>query len=144
MSHSGKRALSYRLGRFLGRPSTTAADRSTVFFLVVSAIKARVTVRRRRLIPKNQGDRVAVQVGEPAPLRCLCFLLFLIPFPSVANSFPFQPFFVKGVNKSIGNGRIVVVLCSLEISFMVWRNRNCNAIGCALIIAAACTSFSAA
>src|SRR2546430_15823569 len=54
------------------------------------------------------------------------------------------PLFMKGVNKSIGTGRNVVVLCSLEISRMVWRKRNCSAIGSLLIIAAACTIFLAA
>jgi hypothetical protein len=53
-------------------------------------------------------------------------------------------FFKYGANKSIGIGKNVVVLCSLEISFIVCRNRSCRAIGCAEIISAACTSFSAA
>ena len=52
--------------------------------------------------------------------------------------------FMNGVNKSIGTGRNVVVLCSLEISRMVCRKRSCSAIGSLLIIAAACTIFSAA
>jgi hypothetical protein len=38
---------------------------------------------------------------------------------------------------------MVVVLCSLEISFIVCKKRGCKAIGCAKIIDAACTSFSA-
>src|SRR5437879_2628164 len=54
------------------------------------------------------------------------------------------PLFMNGVNKSIGTGRNVVVLCSLEISRMVWRKRSCSAMGSLLIIAAACTIFSAA
>jgi len=49
--------------------------------------------------------------------------------------------FMKGVNKSIGTGRNVVVLCSLEISRMVWRKRSCSAIGSLLIIAAAAPFF---
>ena len=53
-------------------------------------------------------------------------------------------FFKNGPNKSIGTGRNVVVLCSLEISRMVCKKRSCNAIGSLLIIAAACTIFSAA
>ena len=53
-------------------------------------------------------------------------------------------FFRKGPNKSIGTGRNVVVLCSLEISRIVCRNLSCRAIGSLLIIAAACTIFSAA
>ncbi len=53
-------------------------------------------------------------------------------------------FFTNGPNKSIGTGRKVVVLCSLEISRIVCRNRSCRAIGSLLIIAAACTIFSAA
>jgi len=52
--------------------------------------------------------------------------------------------FINGVNKSTGTGKNVVVLCSLEISRIVCRKRNCNAIGSLLIIAAACTIFSAA
>jgi hypothetical protein len=36
---------------------------------------------------------------------------------------------------------MVVVLCSLEISFIVCKKRSCRAIGCAEIIAAGCTSF---
>ncbi len=52
--------------------------------------------------------------------------------------------FLKGANRSIGTGRKVVVLCSLEISRIVCRKRSCNAIGSLLIIAAACTIFSAA
>ena len=51
---------------------------------------------------------------------------------------------VNGANRSIGTGRMVVVLCSLEISFIVCKKRSCRAIGCAEIIVAACTSFSAA
>src|SRR5436309_5540438 len=51
---------------------------------------------------------------------------------------------MNGLNKSIGTGRNVVVLCSLEISRMVWRKRSCSAIGSLLIIAAAWTIFSAA
>jgi LysR substrate binding domain len=51
---------------------------------------------------------------------------------------------VNGANRSIGIGRMVVVLCSLEISFIVCKKRSCRAIGCAEIIDAACTSFSAA
>ena len=53
-------------------------------------------------------------------------------------------FLINGVKRSIGTGRKVVVLCSLEISRMVCRNRSCSAIGSLLIIAAACTIFSAA
>ena len=53
-------------------------------------------------------------------------------------------FLANGAKRSIGTGRNVVVLCSLEISRMVWRKRNCSAIGSLLIMAAACTIFSAA
>ena len=35
----------------------------------------------------------------------------------------------NGANTSMGTGRNVVVLCSLEISFIVWRKRNWRAIG---------------
>jgi hypothetical protein len=48
------------------------------------------------------------------------------------------------VNISMGTGRKVVVVCSLEISRMVCKNRNCRAIGSFLIMPAAWTSFSAA
>src|SRR5260370_32850198 len=51
---------------------------------------------------------------------------------------------MNAANRSIGTGRMVVVLCSLEISFIVCKKRSCKAIGCAEIIDAACTSFSAA
>ncbi len=51
---------------------------------------------------------------------------------------------MNGLNKSIGTGKNVVVLCSLEISRIVCRKRNCNAIGSLLIIPAAWTIFSAA
>ncbi len=36
---------------------------------------------------------------------------------------------------------MVVVLCSLEISFIVCKKRSCRAIGCAEIIDAACTCY---
>jgi hypothetical protein len=52
--------------------------------------------------------------------------------------------FMNGVNKSIGTGKNVVVLCSLEISRIVCKKRSCKAIGSLLIIAAAWTIFSAA
>jgi hypothetical protein len=51
---------------------------------------------------------------------------------------------MNGANSSIGIGRMVAVLCSLEISLIVGKKRSCRAIGCAEIIEAACTSFSAA
>jgi hypothetical protein len=51
---------------------------------------------------------------------------------------------INGANRLIGIGRMVVVLCSLEISFIVCKKRSCRAIGCAEIIDAACTSFCAA
>src|SRR5215831_1712678 len=53
-------------------------------------------------------------------------------------------FLINDVKRSSGTGRNVVVLCSLEISRMVCRKRSCNAIGSLLIVAAACTIFSAA
>src|SRR5207244_9829455 len=53
-------------------------------------------------------------------------------------------FLINAVKRSIGRGKKVVVLCSLEISRIVCRKRNCSAIGSLLIIAAACTIFSAA
>src|SRR2546423_6157914 len=34
---------------------------------------------------------------------------------------------MKGANRSIGIGRMVVVLCSLEISFIVCKKRSCRA-----------------
>jgi hypothetical protein len=51
---------------------------------------------------------------------------------------------MNGAKRSIGTGRMVVLLCSLEISFIVCKKRSCRAIGWAEIIDAACTSFSAA
>src|SRR5438309_581275 len=53
-------------------------------------------------------------------------------------------FLINDVKRSIGRGKKVVVLCSLEISRIVCRKRSCSAIGSLLIIAAACTIFSAA
>ena len=53
-------------------------------------------------------------------------------------------FFRNGVNRSIGIGMNVAVLCSLAISDIVCKKRNCSAMGCAEIMPAACTSFSAA
>ena len=53
-------------------------------------------------------------------------------------------FLISAVKRSIGRGKKVVVLCSLEISRIVCRKRSCSAIGSLLIIAAACTIFSAA
>src|SRR5437870_2406351 len=53
-------------------------------------------------------------------------------------------FLINAVKRSIGRGKKVVVLCSLEISRIVCRKRSCSAIGSLLIIAAACTIFSAA
>src|SRR5262245_41520996 len=50
-------------------------------------------------------------------------------------------FLINGANRLIGIGRMVVVLCSLEISLIVCKKRSCRAIGCAEIIDAACTSF---
>jgi hypothetical protein len=35
---------------------------------------------------------------------------------------------MNGANRSIGIGRSVVVLCSLEISFIVCQKRSCRAI----------------
>jgi hypothetical protein len=40
---------------------------------------------------------------------------------------------MNGANRSIGTGRMVVVLCSLEISFIVCKKRSCRA-NCAEII----------
>ena len=42
---------------------------------------------------------------------------------------PSTAFLMNGANRSIGIGRKVVVLCSLEISRIVWRKRNCRAMG---------------
>src|SRR5690349_7764316 len=53
-------------------------------------------------------------------------------------------FLTRGAKRSIGTGKNVVVLRSLEISRIVWRKRSWSAIGSLLIIAAACTIFSAA
>src|SRR5262245_10829314 len=53
-------------------------------------------------------------------------------------------FLINDAKRSSGTGRNVVVLCSLEISRIVCRNRSCNAIGSLLIVVAACTIFSAA
>src|SRR5262245_42640314 len=41
------------------------------------------------------------------------------------------PFLMNG---AIGIGRMVLVLCSLEISLIVCKKRSCRAIGCAEII----------
>ena len=115
-----------------------------------------------RLLPRKHKCLPMVAVS-----RCIdSFLLKTLPntnslmngapLPLTRYSTPAQPqacyplgvspavFFMKGVNRSIGMGRNVVVLCSPEISRIVWRKRSCRAIGSAAIIAAACTSFSAA
>src|ERR671936_2634010 len=69
---------------------------------------------------------------------------YVIDKPARSYGFGGSFLLVNGVNRSIGTGRNVVVLCSLEISRMVCRKRSCRAIGSRLIIAAACTIFSAA
>jgi hypothetical protein len=71
------------------------------------------------------------------------------PKAKLKNRFRYFPdssvaFLINAENKSIGIGKNVVVLCSLEISLIVCRKRNCSAMGWALIIAAASTSFVAA
>jgi hypothetical protein len=75
-------------------------------------------------------------------------ILGLLFFSAFQLSFSFAGWSLdrsmNGAKRSIGTGKNVVVLCSLEISFMVCRNRRWRAIGCSEIIAAACTSFSAA
>ncbi len=63
-----------------------------------------------------------------------------VKFPHNSRSETHQAFggpLRNGANKSIGTGRKVVVLCSLEISRMVCRKRSCSAIGWVEIIAAA-------
>src|SRR6202043_1788731 len=79
--------------------------------------------------------------AEPIALQ-LRFLQTMREISSEHNTTTFLPvpidLFMKGVNRSIGTGRHVVVLCSLEISRMVWRKRSCRAIGSLLIMAAAC------
>jgi hypothetical protein len=51
---------------------------------------------------------------------------------------------MNGAKRSIRIGRMLVVLCSVEISFIVCKKRSCKAIGCSESNAAACTGFSAA
>src|SRR5437764_12641909 len=58
------------------------------------------------------------------------------------HSFGGSLFLINAVRRSIGRGKKVVVLCSLEISRIVCRKSSCSAIGSLLIIAAACTIFS--
>src|SRR5205823_13449616 len=104
-------------------------------------------------LPAAHADtRQAIQEKKPAfsgiadlP-RTPVFLEFVRQDPcSVEEAYGLGgSLFLNGANKSIGTGRNVVVLCSLEISRMVWRKRSCSAIGSLLIIAAACTIFSAA
>jgi hypothetical protein len=51
---------------------------------------------------------------------------------------------ISGVKRSMGNGKIVVVFFSDDISRMVWRYLSCSAMGCSRIIPAASASFAAA
>src|ERR1700726_2176640 len=89
----------------------------------------------------------AMMSKEPIALQ-LRFLQTMREISSVHNTTTFFPLpidlLTALIKKSIGTGRNVVVLCSLEISRMVWRKRSCRAIGSLLILAAACTIFSAA
>ena len=74
----------------------------------------------------------------------VCFVCFVVA-DFAPGLFALAAYFFKnGLNKSIGTGKNVVVLCSLEISRMVCRKRSWSAIGSLLIIAAAWTIFSAA
>ena len=58
------------------------------------------------------------------------FFSFAFPLGHVrSRSLSPVAFFTYGANKSIGIGKNVVVLCSLEISFIVCRNRSWRAIG---------------
>ena len=76
------------------------------------------------------------------PLFCCSRLIRCVGYGSFVAGL--SDLLMNGANRSIGIGRMVVVLCSLEISFIVCKKRSCRAIGCAEIIDAACTSFSAA
>src|SRR5436190_7622321 len=111
-------------------------------------------IREKGLAAPDYGQRV----GSPfaarprgravfAPCHWLSFYRF---FPNSALGvfscyvFGGSLFLINDVKRSIGRGKKVVVLCSLEISRIVCRKRSCSAIGSLLIIAAACTIFSAA
>jgi hypothetical protein len=113
-------------------------------------------IREKRLAAPDYGQRV----GSPfaarprhggravvAPYHWISFYRF---FPNSALGvfscyvFGGSLFLINDVKRSIGRGKKVVVLCSLEISRIVCRKRSCSAIGSLLIIAAACTIFSAA
>jgi hypothetical protein len=48
---------------------------------------------------------------------------------SQSGGYDFIAPFRNGVNKSMGTGKKVVVLCSLAISRMVWRKRSWRAMG---------------
>jgi hypothetical protein len=77
-------------------------------------------------------------IGRFLPIRRWTLSVFF------RHDFGGSLFLINDVKRSIGSGKKVVVLCSLEISRIVCRKRSCSAIGSLLIIAAACTIFSAA
>jgi hypothetical protein len=57
------------------------------------------------------------------------------------NSYPFSIFFMKGLKRSIGIGKSMVELFSVDISESVCKKRNCKAAGSFEIITAASESF---
>jgi hypothetical protein len=103
-----------------------------------------LTTAKRMLRPRTQGQRqgldALLEEGRP---DLTTEAIVLEPRRHEVHDLG-GSLFLNGANKSIGTGRNVVVLCSLEISRIVCRKRSCSAIGSLLIIAAACTIFSAA
>jgi len=63
------------------------------------------------------------RVPAMRPLNCFVWMLTKRSNPALLGPINFHSsyFFKNALNKSIGSGRKVVVLCSLAISRMVWR-----------------------
>ena len=130
--------------------SLIISDALTAFSIIWSRrfVSAEI-VQSRKLFKLESGnskveDESEVRHGESVLRRIRGQTPALSAFRIRAYNLGGPLLFMNGENRSIGTGRKVVVLCSLAISRMVWRKRSCNAIGSLLIIAAACTIFSAA
>jgi hypothetical protein len=120
--------------------------------LCATSLRAGTPAQEKAFVDKYKaafeaGDKATLQsflYTQGANPMALEFYKMMLENQRRAYGLGGPPLFMKGVNRSIGTGRNVVVLCSLAISRMVCRNRSCSAIGSLLIIAAACTIFSAA
>ena len=101
---------------------------------------------RARLPVARQPRRLCYVASQIAPAgrRMRVRAIRFVKLPLLTYAVGGALLFPKSDKRSIGMGKKVVVLCSLEISRMVWRKRSCSAIGSLLIMAAAWTIFSAA